>query len=61
MSETGFETDFWKDAGSRKVGGCIVPGERATARWMVIDVVVRNQRGAPVATGVALVEFPPVE
>lgn len=29
------------------------------ARWVVIDVVVRNQRGEPVATGEAQVEFPP--
>ncbi len=30
----------------------------AKARWVVIDVVVRNQRGEPVATGEALIEFP---
>lgn len=30
----------------------------AKARWVVIDVVVRNQLGEPVATGEALVEFP---
>ena len=30
----------------------------AKARWVVIDVVVNNQRGEPVATGEALVEFP---
>lgn len=31
----------------------------AKARWVVIDVVVNNQRGEPVATGEALIEFPP--
>lgn len=30
----------------------------ARARWVVIDVVVHNQHGEPVATGEALVEFP---
>jgi 3-hydroxybutyryl-CoA dehydratase len=30
----------------------------AKAGWVVIDVVVHNQRGEPVATGEALVEFP---
>ena len=30
----------------------------AKARWVVIEVVVHNQRGEPVATGEALVEFP---
>jgi acyl dehydratase len=30
----------------------------AKARWVVIDVVVHNQRGEPVATGEALIEFP---
>jgi len=30
----------------------------AKARWVVIDVVVHNQLGEPVATGEALVEFP---
>ena len=30
----------------------------ARARWVVIDVVVHNQRGEPVANGEALVEFP---
>jgi acyl dehydratase len=30
----------------------------AKASWVVIDVVVHNQRGEPVATGEALVEFP---
>jgi acyl dehydratase len=31
----------------------------AKARWVVIDVAVHNQLGEPVATGEALVEFPP--
>jgi acyl dehydratase len=30
----------------------------AKARWVVIEVLVHNQRGEPVATGEALVEFP---
>jgi 3-hydroxybutyryl-CoA dehydratase len=30
----------------------------AKTGWVVIDVVVHNQRGEPVATGEALVEFP---
>jgi acyl dehydratase len=30
----------------------------AKARWVVIDVVVNNQRGEPVALGEAQVEFP---
>jgi len=30
----------------------------AKARWVVIDVVVRNQLGEAVATGEALIEFP---
>lgn len=31
----------------------------AKARWVVIEVAVRNQLGEPVATGEALMEFPP--
>jgi 3-hydroxybutyryl-CoA dehydratase len=30
----------------------------ARAGWVVIDIVVHNQRGEPVATGEALAEFP---
>jgi acyl dehydratase len=30
----------------------------AKARWLIIEVVMHNQRGEPVATGEALVEFP---
>jgi acyl dehydratase len=30
----------------------------AKARWLVLDVAVHNQRGEPIATGEALVEFP---
>ena len=33
----------------------------AKARWVVIDVVMRNQRDELVATGEALVEFPPAQ
>ncbi len=29
------------------------------SRWVTIDVVVNNQRGETVATGEAMVEFPP--
>ncbi len=29
------------------------------ARWVTLDVVVSNQRGETIATGEALVEFPP--
>lgn len=32
--------------------------ETATSRWVVIDVVVRNQLDEAVATGEAMVEFP---
>jgi 3-hydroxybutyryl-CoA dehydratase len=36
MSDTGFETDFWKDAGIRKVWDDIVPGEpRATIPYLL--------------------------
>jgi 3-hydroxybutyryl-CoA dehydratase len=30
----------------------------AKSRWVLIDVIVRNQRDEPVATGEAMVEFP---
>jgi 3-hydroxybutyryl-CoA dehydratase len=30
----------------------------AKASWVVVDVVVENQRGEPIATGEALIEFP---
>ena len=35
-------------------------GQQATAksRWVLIDVVVKNQEGEKVATGEAMVEFP---
>ena len=38
----------------------IIKGKQATSksRWVVIDVIVRNQNGEPVATGEAMVEFP---
>ena len=38
----------------------IVKAKQATAksRWVVIDVIVRNQNDEPVATGEAMVEFP---
>jgi acyl dehydratase len=29
------------------------------SRWVVIDVMVQNQAGEKVATGEAMVEFPP--
>ncbi|MBN9005917.1 MAG: MaoC family dehydratase [Rhizobiales bacterium] len=32
--------------------------ETAKSRWVLIDVLVRNQRGDKVATGEAMVEFP---
>jgi 3-hydroxybutyryl-CoA dehydratase len=38
----------------------IIKAKQVTAksRWVVIDVLVRNQRDEPVATGEAMVEFP---
>jgi 3-hydroxybutyryl-CoA dehydratase len=30
----------------------------AKSRWVLVDVIVRNQRDEPVATGEAMVEFP---
>lgn len=33
----------------------------AKANWVVLDVVVHNQLGEPIATGEALVEFPPAD
>jgi 3-hydroxybutyryl-CoA dehydratase len=40
--------------------GTVKSKTRSTkARWVLIDVVVQNQRGEQVATGEALVEFPP--
>ena len=62
-----FETDFWKHANLRKLWDDIVPGEprktipytlTANSRWVLIDVMVRNQAGDKVATGEAMVEFP---
>jgi hypothetical protein len=37
-----------------------VKSKQATAnsRWVLIDVMVRNQAGEKVATGEAMVEFP---
>jgi 3-hydroxybutyryl-CoA dehydratase len=29
------------------------------SRWVLIDVIVKNQAGEKVATGEAMVEFPP--
>jgi 3-hydroxybutyryl-CoA dehydratase len=39
----------------------IIKAKQVTARsrWVLIDVIVRNQREEPVATGEAMVEFPP--
>ena len=31
----------------------------ANSRWVLVDVMVRNQNGEKVATGEAMVEFPP--
>jgi hypothetical protein len=62
-----FETDFWKHANLRKVWDDIVPGEprktipytlTANSRWVLIDVMVRNQDTEKVAAGKAMVEFP---
>ena len=38
----------------------IIKAKQVTAksRWVLIDVIVRNQRDEPVATGEAMVEFP---
>lgn len=38
----------------------IVKAKQVTAksRWVLIDVIVRNQHHEPVATGEAMVEFP---
>ncbi len=38
----------------------IIKAKQSTekSRWVLIDVVVRNQRGEKVATGEAMVEFP---
>ena len=38
----------------------IIKAKQATSksRWVVIDVIVRNQNDEPVATGEAMVEFP---
>ena len=38
----------------------IIKAKQVTAksRWVLIDVIVRNQREEPVATGEAMVEFP---
>ena len=38
----------------------IIKAKQVTAksRWVMIDVIVRNQRDEPVATGEAMVEFP---
>jgi acyl dehydratase len=38
----------------------IVKSKQATdkSRWVLIDVMVRNQAGEKVATGEAMVEFP---
>jgi len=48
-----------------KPGDCITPegtikSKKVTekSRWVVVDVVVRNQRGEPVARGEATLEFP---
>jgi hypothetical protein len=40
--------------------GGIVKSKQATAnsRWVLIDVLVRNQSGDKIATGEAMVEFP---
>jgi acyl dehydratase len=42
----------------RPTGTVMSKTTSAKAGWVVIDVVVHNQRGEPVATGEALVEFP---
>ena len=38
----------------------IIKAKQVTAksRWVLIDIIVRNQRDEPVATGEAMVEFP---
>jgi len=39
----------------------IIKAKQATqkSRWILIDVMVKNQRGEQVATGEAMLEFPP--